>query len=53
MYVGNVYTCMCVCVCRADQEIWVSHMKLLLRECREACEWFMNKMEADNGKYLK
>ena len=31
----------------------MSHVKLLLRECREACQWFMEKIEADGGKYLK
>ena len=38
---------------RGDQDRWVSHMKLLLRECQEACQWFMEKMAADEGKYLK
>ena len=40
-------------LCRCDQEVWVSHVKLLLRECREACHWFMERMEAEGGRYLK
>lgn len=51
----SYHACYCYgyCVCRSDQEVWVSHLKLLLRECREACQWFMERMEAEGGKYLK